>query len=308
VIRLLRGLASLLLALLISATARPTGATAAPGEPCPGGGGPFVDYCAGDELETPATPTEQGPEPLRGPAPGAGQPACIWTHQPGPNPNLPEDGGLPWSEVIGAPSPGAGFYAEECDGSYTGRVRWVPAATPGPGAAPPSPEQLASVVRVRLEGRLPAPRVQTTPGPGVAAFVGYPSFVAVSNWTGVVRDRECDPSGVLCVNVTATPTMRWSPGEPEAPAKECAGPGVAFDPNGDPFEQAASPEACAYPYLLRTGVHGRPDAWPGEVTVMWALEWSSTSGAGGSLPPVEKSAAVPRAVDEVQTVVVSAGE
>jgi hypothetical protein len=84
---------------------------------------------------------------------------------------------------------------------------------------------------------------------------------------------------------------------------------VPFDPAGaHPDVQAAAPEACAYPYRLRTGVGGRPDAWPGVVTVAWELVWSSTSGAGGSLPPVEKSASVPRVVDEVQTVVVSAGE
>jgi hypothetical protein len=173
----------------------------------------------------------------------------------------------------------------------------------------PAPEQLASIIRVRLEGSLPAPTVESTPVAGVAAFVGYPSFVSVTNWTGVVRDRECDPSGLLCVSVTATPSLRWSPGETNAPVKECVGPGVPFDPAGaHPDVQAAAPEACAYPYRLRTGVDGRPDAWPGVVTVAWELVWSSTSGAGGSLPPVEKSASVPRAVDEVQTVVVSAGE
>jgi hypothetical protein len=138
--------------------------------------------------------------------------------------------------------------------------------------------------------------------------VGYPSFVSVTNWTGVVTDRECDPTGLLCVTVTATPSLRFSPGEPDAPVVECAGPGTRFDPAGDPFEQVASGEACAHPYRLRTGVSGRPAEWPGEVTVVWALAWSSTSGASGSLEPVEKSAAVPRTVNEVQTVVESAGE
>jgi hypothetical protein len=156
---------------------------------------------------------------------------------------------------------------------------------------------------------LPAPTVAATPEPGVAAFVGYPSFVSVTNWTGVVRDRECDPTGALCVAVTAMPSLRWSTGEPDAPVVECAGPGTRFDPaGGHPDVQAAAAGACAYPYRLRTGVEGRPDAWPGVVSVVWGLAWSSTSGAAGSLPAVEKSAPVPRAVDEVQTVVVSAGE
>ncbi|MFW6033535.1 MAG: hypothetical protein ACOC9R_00255 [bacterium] len=217
------------------------------------------------------------------------------------------DGG-PFLEVLGTASPGAELHAEVCDGVYTGRVRWVPVG-PGSATAPvPAPEQLASVIRARLEGRLPAPTVDSTPEPGVASFVGFPSFVSVRNWTGVVRDGECDATGALCVTVTATPGLRWSPGEPEAPVVECAGSGTRFDPAEDPHVQAAVAGACAYQYRMRTAVDGRPEVWPGVVSVVWDLTWSSTSGAGGSLPAVEKSAVVPRAVDEVQTVVQSAGE
>jgi hypothetical protein len=266
---------------------------------------PDSDYCAGDELVVPGAPRDADPEAVEARRTGGGGggagPVCTWTDVPS----------TPMLGMVGAgasPSPDAVLIWEMCDGAYTGASRWSVPGDPAPAPAPPAPEQLASIVRVRLEGSLPAPAVASTPAPGVAAFVGYPSFVSVTNWTGVVTDGECDPTGVLCVTVRATPSLRFSPGEPDAPVKECAGPGVAFDPAGDPFEQAATPEACAYPYRLRTGVDGRPDAWPGVVTVVWELAWSSTSGAGGSLEPVEKSASVPRAVDEVQTVVVSAGE
>jgi hypothetical protein len=184
----------------------------------------------------------------------------------------------------------------------------VAADAPPPAPAPPAPELLAAIVRVRLEGSLPTPTVESSPPQGVAALVGYPSFVSVTNWTGVVTDRECAPTGLLCVTVTARPALRFSPGEPDAAVKECVGPGVALDPAGDPFAQAAAAGACTYPYRLRTGVEGRPPSWPGVVTVVWDLTWSSTSGAGGSLAAVEKSADVPRAVDEVQTLVVSAGD
>jgi hypothetical protein len=266
------------------------------------------DFCVEDVAEgpeQPATPVvnEDGP----GDEGGSGGPVCVWTQRGVAGPAGQVDGG-PFLDVVGTQSPGAEFYAEVCDGEYTGRVRWVPADIPAPAAPVPPPEQLASIIRVRLEGSLPAPALESTPAVGVAAFVGYPSFVSVTNWTGVVTDRECDPSGVLCVTVTATPSLRFSPGEPDAPVKECAGPGVPFDPTGDPFAQAATPEACTYPYRLRTGVDGRPGEWPGLVTVVWELAWSSTSGAGGSLAAIEKSASVPRAVDEVQTVVESAGE
>jgi hypothetical protein len=198
---------------------------------------------------------------------------------------------------------------ESCNGGFTGASRWSVPGDPAPAPVLPAPGILASVIRVRLEGSLPAPQVSSTPAAGVPAIVGYPSFVSVGNWTGVVRDRECDPTGRLCVTVTATPAMRWSPGEPDAAAKECRGPGVAFDPEGPaPEEQAAAPEACAYAYQSRTGVESRPRQWPGVVTVEWALVWESSLGGGGSLPSVSKSAPVARAVNEVQTIVVSAGE
>ena len=294
-----------LLAVSLSLTSS-TFASAAPSDDCP-----LKDFCVSDEVEAPgapATPAAQGDGKERGGGSGGGAgPVCTWEQSGVAGPAGEGDGG-PFLDVAGTPSPGAEFYAEVCDGEYTGQVRWVPADTPAPSAPLPAPEQLAAIIRVRLEGSLPAPAVESTPAPGVAAFVGYPSFVSVRNWTGVVTDRECDPTGVLCVRVTATPSLRFLPGEPDAPVKECAGPGVAFDPAGDPFEQAATPEACAYPYRLRTAVNGRPEVWPGVVTVVWELAWVSTSGAGGPLPAVEKSASVPRVVDEVQTVVVSAGE
>lgn len=275
----------------------------------PSGTCPIKDFCVEDEVEVPgrqATPVVNGDSDER--ASGGGGPVCTWEQSGVAGPAGQGDGG-PFLEVVGTASPGAEFYAEVCDGAYTGRVTWVPADDPAAATPVPAPEQLASVIRVRLEGRLAAPTVAATPEPGVAAFVGYPSFVSVTNWTGVVRDRECDPTGALCVTVTATPSLRWSPGEPDAPMVECAGSGTPFDPAGPhPDVQAAAAGACAYPYRLRTGVDGRPDVWPGVVSVVWDLVWSSTSGAAGSLPAVEKSAPVPRAVDEVQTVVVSAGE
>jgi hypothetical protein len=57
---------------------------------------------------------------------------------------------------------------------------------------------------------------------------------------------------------------------------------------------------------LRTGVVGRPGEWPGIAIVSWELVYVSPEG-GGALPAVVKSAPVPRAVDEAQTVVESAG-
>jgi hypothetical protein len=184
------------------------------------------DWCVADDLPDPGTPGAHGTgsSPRARASVGRNEgPVCVWTQRPAPNPDLPEEGGLPWTEVVGAPSPGAVFLAEECDGAYTGRVRWVPPATPAPGPGPPSPEQLASLIRVRLEGSLPAPVVASTPASGVAALVGYPSFVSVTNWSGVVTDGECDPSAVLCVTVTAVVAV---------PAGRTGGAGVGVHGSG----------------------------------------------------------------------------
>jgi hypothetical protein len=209
------------------------------------------------------------------------------------------------------PSPEAQLYIQQCDGVLTGIARWVEPGQPAPGAADVvSPAQLAEQVRVRLEGNLPKPSVSSSPAPGIAALIGFPSFVAVDNWQDTVTDSQCDPVvGTLCVTVTAVPHLGWSPGEPGAPTVACAGAGTRFEPEGaPPGDQAAAPGACAYAYRSRTGVAGRPDVWPGEVSVRWVLQWTTTVGGGARpLPDVVKTTPVPRAVDEVQTVVESAG-
>jgi hypothetical protein len=158
-------------------------------------------------------------------------------------------------------------------------------------------------VRVRLEGDLPDPVVATSPGRGEPAIVKHPTFLAVDNWTGTVTDEEC--ALFLCVAVIATPSLTWSSGEPGSPPVSCRGAGTSYDATGPPpAAQAARPGACAHAYQARTGTADRPDRWPGAATVSWDITWSSTSGAAGTLPDITKSVAVPRAVDEVQAIVV----
>lgn len=160
---------------------------------------------------------------------------------------------------------------------------------------------------MRLEGTLPAPEVASDPAVGVASVVNVPVFVAVSNWTGVVEDGECDPTGSLCVVVTATPSLMWTPGEPDAPTLSCAGSGSRYDPEGPSLVQQAQ-GACAYAFTRRTGVEGRPEAWAGTVSVTWELTWRDETGLlSGTLPPVTKSVSVPRSVAEVQAVVTGVG-
>jgi hypothetical protein len=181
----------------------------------------------------------------------------------------------------------------ECsDGTAIDDMRWI---------LPPNPGEIATGVRGRIAGTLPEPIVASSPAGGVAAIVGVPVFVEVTNWTGVVTQQECVG---FCVTVTATPTLTFHPGEPDAPAVACAGSGTVYAPDGPPpVEQAAAGGACSYTYGLRTGAPGRPTAWSGSVSVTWAITWTATTGASGTLASVTRSTDLPRAVEEVQTVV-----
>lgn len=179
------------------------------------------------------------------------------------------------------------------DGRTTFDYRWVLAATP---------TDLASLARGRLVGELAQPAVESSPPLGTASIVGVPVFVEVVNWTGVVSKSEC--AGGLCVTVSATPSLTYTPGEPGSSALRCGGSGSRYVPGGGSAEeQAAPPGACAHAYRLRTGAAGRPSVWPGAASVTWTLSWVATSGESGSLPSVTRATATPRAVSEVQTVI-----
>lgn len=181
----------------------------------------------------------------------------------------------------------------ECsDGSAIDDFRWI---------IPPNPREIAEGVRGRVAGTLPEPLVASSPAEGVAAIVGVPVFVQVTNWTGVVTAQEC---AGFCVTVRAVPSLTFNPGEAGASAVACAEAGTAYMPDGPPpTDQAAVEGACSYTYGLRTGVPDRPAAWPGSVTVTWTITWTATTGASGALSPVTRSADLPRSVEELQTVV-----
>ena len=282
------------------------GGSAAAQQPsdCP----PAADYCVGAGGGG-TTPGGGGSGGGGGGGGGGGSgdtgPVCYWTEKV----ELPGDGGvgagLPTDPGV-RPAPDAVLVWEVCDGLFTGEVRWAVPGVPLPVRM--SARALALRAQARLAGTLPTPEVTSSPPPGVAALVGFPSFVTVDNWVDTVTDSECDPNYPdFCVSVVAQPSLSWTSGEPGAEIVQCAGPGTPFVPGGAPPEvQAEAPGACAHTYLMRTGIPGRPEVWPGQVTVAWTLIYSSPTGSG-ALPSVTKTADLPRAVDEVQTVVEDLG-
>jgi hypothetical protein len=174
-------------------------------------------------------------------------------------------------------------------------VRWAVAPTI-------APEDLAAAARARLSRLLPAPDLETSPPIGTPAIIGVPTFVAVENWTGSVSESEC--AAGLCVTVTAAPVLTFTPGEPEAPIKECTGRGTRHRAGADPHDEATRAGACAHAFDHRTAVAERPQRWPGSVAVTWSISWSASSGESASMPSVTRTTSLPRAVEEVQAPVV----
>jgi len=129
--------------------------------------------------------------------------------------------------------------------------------------------------------------------------VNTPVFVEVTNWQPQITDNECVLG--VCVTMTATPSLTFDPGDGSG-SVVCDPPGSRYVPGGASLaEQAVG--ACAHTYLQRTGVNGRPGAWPGSVTVTWDVNWAG-GGATGVFGPLVFTAPFDRPVEEVSAVVV----
>ena len=174
-----------------------------------------------------------------------------------------------------------------------------------PGTPPaPSPQQVAQGLRLSVEALLHAPTVVADPPVGEESILKTATFVAVTNWEGPVADDAC--VATVCVTLTAEPALTFDPGDGTDPIP-CAGAGGTYQRGGPPpREQAEAEGACAHIYERRTSVAGRPAAWPGEVSISWDLRWSG-AGQDGTFPAVTMGTPVPRAVEEMQTVVVEPG-
>jgi hypothetical protein len=204
--------------------------------------------------------------------------------------------------------PGSLFYYDACTAPFgfgpgVTTTYFPPGEAPVP--IPPTPGEVAEGLWVQISATLQRPAVIASPEEGERALIEVPTFVAVSNWQGEVVEEACDTG--VCVSLTATPELRFDPGEPGSDAIVCDPPGTIFDPAGaEPDEQAAVDGACTHTYQRRTGVAGRPSAWPGEVSIVWTALWVQTAGGGSETGEFELvlSTDLPRSVREAPTVVV----
>lgn len=181
-----------------------------------------------------------------------------------------------------------------------GPYRWEPAPTGGTATT----QAVAVDLYEELSGTLPRPTIETSPPLGTASIIGIPMFVQVTNWQPQITASD-DLLGTV-VTVTATPTLTLTPNEPDSQPVTCNGGGIPFTPNrGTPDQQAANPHACTYTYKRRTTAPGRPPQWPTTATVTWTITWSATDTSHRTLPPIQHTVPIPRAVHEIQTILIA---
>ena len=172
----------------------------------------------------------------------------------------------------------------------------------GPAPPPPAPAVVAADGLLKVRDLLLKPTVATNPPDPAPSIVNMPTFVSVPNWQGSFRTSNCLQN--VCVTLIADPQLTFAPGEPGADPVECEAGGTVFDRNGaEPRVQAAAPGACVHAYGARTGVTGRPDAWPAEVTVDWTVRWEGPGGTGDTFDPISLSTTFDRQVEENVSVI-----
>jgi hypothetical protein len=181
---------------------------------------------------------------------------------------------------------------------------WFWAATPPAGPGAPNPVVLAQralktlVVPSPTPGRYPAGRLRDgRPYTVVNAYTWYWS----NSGSFTTLSARADAGGVWS-RVTVTPSrLLFTPGDGSATVS-CDGPGVAWHPGDGVW--AASPSGCDYRYP-HSSIHEPHGVVTATYGIQWRVTWTSSTGAGGTLPALTTTAASTFAVAEVESVVVS---
>jgi hypothetical protein len=177
---------------------------------------------------------------------------------------------------------------------------WSATAPAGPAAVDPAvlAEQALRTLTIPTPttGRYPAGTLQ-----------GGQPFTVVNAYTWFWTDAgtfqpltaTADAGGVWA-QVTVTPTsLSFSPGDGSA-AVSCPGPGVAWQRTDGVW--ARSPAGCDYRYP-RSSIHESDQEVTAVYGIQWSVEWTSSTGASGTLPQLATSSSASFAVAEVQALV-----
>ncbi len=186
------------------------------------------------------------------------------------------------------------WYAMECLGMSTGSgVIWR-RATGIAGLMPPIPAVLAQQARSRLV--LPAPRVRSSPVPGVPQLVGLPVWL----WVDAASWRPQSTTAAVpgaAVTATAMPVeLTWRLGDGSTVV--CHGPGTPYPADG--VDPATASPSCGHTFT-RSSAAEPGQAFRGSVMVTWSVTWAG-GGQGGVFPVLTQTTPITFQVAESQAV------
>jgi hypothetical protein len=172
---------------------------------------------------------------------------------------------------------------------------WIPDGEQAPGAAGPSPAELAAQARERL--RLPGPAVAASPVG--AQLVNLPTWLWLDgDWAPI--EATASVPGVSVTARAVPQSATWVMGDGSEVV--CRGPGTPYAPGVD----AASPSPdCGHTYRFSSaGELG--EVFTASVTVSWTVTWSG-AGDGGTFPDLITTGEAAFRVAESQALVTGGG-
>jgi hypothetical protein len=181
------------------------------------------------------------------------------------------------------------WYERWCNGTEFAGVVYI---------TPRQPGDLAAEARRYL--LLPLPQPSLSPAGDQVVNLATWLWIDPTGWTQ--RTSTVAVPGES-VTVFARPeAVIWSLGD--GTVITCDGPGVAFDPT---IPAAAQTPTCSHTFT-RSSASRPGSAFEASVTVRWRASWTVTGAAGGGdLGVIERTAAFPIRVGEVQAINTPAG-
>ena len=182
------------------------------------------------------------------------------------------------TDLLDLSSPAGTTAFKVCINRDTGVTTPGLTAYPGPGrpAAPAiTPRMLADQASAQLS--VDVPRPATSPGLGRFQLVGMSTWLWLTEWQDVSKTATIPG---LSATVSAKPVRTtWDFGA--AGSVVCNGPGTPYRADRTSAEQATT---CSKTFT-QSGLYAS------SVTVDWGVTWSSSTGQGGTLPGVTRTAA-----------------
>ena len=203
-----------------------------------------------------------------------------------PKPDLPD---LPDAEV-------RILYSRLCNGKV--QYVWVPLL---------GPVDVANIAYDRMRANVDPPTLATVAdtdsNPEGWTFAQLPTWY----WTDVDTWRTYTATASipgLSATVTATPVaLRFNPGDGSG-ARDCVGPGRAFDSTNP----ASIDDANNCSHVYTTSSAGEDDvAFTATISIVWQVSYTASNGAAGDLGPLVRNTTGRIEVAEVQSLVLAGG-